>query len=81
MVASSGTAALYSMYAACGIGAGDEVIVPAYTFFAIATPLLHFAPGDYPRVEALHHTAFNSPSGIGTRTCRSSTATSKHCTK
>ncbi len=38
---SSGTAALYSMYASCGIGPGDEVIVPAYTFFATVTPLLH----------------------------------------
>nr|WP_218003367.1 DegT/DnrJ/EryC1/StrS family aminotransferase [Nocardia transvalensis] len=37
----SGTAALYSMYAACGIGPDDEVIVPAYTFFATVTPLLH----------------------------------------
>lgn len=64
ILTSSGTAALYSMYAACGIGPGDEVIVPAYTFFATATPLLHLGatpvladcdpsgnldPGDVPR--------------------------------
>ena len=41
LLTSSGTAALYSMYAACGIRAGDEVIVPAYTFFATVTPLFH----------------------------------------
>lgn len=41
VLTSSGTAALYSMYAACGLGPGDEVIVPAYTFFATVTPLLH----------------------------------------
>lgn len=38
---SSGTAALYSMYTAVGIGPGMEIIVPAYTFFATVTPLLH----------------------------------------
>lgn len=41
LLTSSGTAALHSMYAACGIGAGDEVVVPAYTFFATVTPLFH----------------------------------------
>jgi perosamine synthetase len=41
VLTSSGTAALHSMYAAAGLRAGDEVIVPAYTFFATATPLLH----------------------------------------
>ncbi|SNR74255.1 dTDP-4-amino-4,6-dideoxygalactose transaminase [Haloechinothrix alba] len=41
VLTSSGTAALHSMYAACGLGTGDEVIVPAYTFFATVTPLLH----------------------------------------
>jgi perosamine synthetase len=41
VLTSSGTAALHSLYAACRIGPGDEVIVPAYTFYATATPLLH----------------------------------------
>ena len=41
VLTSSGTAALHSMYAACDLGPGDEVIVPAYTFFATVTPLLH----------------------------------------
>jgi perosamine synthetase len=41
VLTSSGTAALYSMDAACRIGPHDEIIVPAYTFFASVTPLLH----------------------------------------
>lgn len=38
---SSGTAALHALYSAAGIGAGDEVIVPAWTFHATASPLFH----------------------------------------
>jgi len=41
VLTSSGTAGLFSAYAACGIQPGDEVIVPAYTFLATATPLFH----------------------------------------
>ncbi len=36
----SGTAALHSAYFAVGVGPGDEVIVPSYTFFATAAPVL-----------------------------------------
>jgi perosamine synthetase len=35
----NGTSALFSMYYGASIGYGDEVIVPAYTFFATASPL------------------------------------------
>ncbi|MCS0635055.1 aminotransferase class I/II-fold pyridoxal phosphate-dependent enzyme [Streptomyces sp. LP05-1] len=38
---SSGTAALHAMYAAARVDAGDEVIVPAWTFHATASPLFH----------------------------------------
>jgi dTDP-4-amino-4,6-dideoxygalactose transaminase len=41
VLTSSGTAALHSTYAASFIEPGDEVIVPAYTFPATATPMLH----------------------------------------
>lgn len=40
LVTSSGTSSLHSMYVAAGLQTGDEVIMPAYTFFATATPLL-----------------------------------------
>jgi dTDP-4-amino-4,6-dideoxygalactose transaminase len=39
LLTSSGTAALHSMYVAADLGPGDEVVCPAYTFFATATPL------------------------------------------
>jgi perosamine synthetase len=38
---SSGTAAIHTALAALDIGPGDEVIVPAHTFIASATPVLH----------------------------------------
>ncbi|MGH3773349.1 MAG: aminotransferase class I/II-fold pyridoxal phosphate-dependent enzyme [Pseudonocardiaceae bacterium] len=41
VLTSSGTAALHSTYVASFIEPGDEVIVPAYTFLATVTPLLH----------------------------------------
>ncbi|MGH6884545.1 MAG: DegT/DnrJ/EryC1/StrS family aminotransferase, partial [Geminicoccales bacterium] len=37
----SGTTAIHTTLAALDIGAGDEVIVPAHTFIASATPVLH----------------------------------------
>ncbi|MCP2330937.1 DegT/DnrJ/EryC1/StrS family aminotransferase [Actinoalloteichus caeruleus] len=41
VLTSSGTAAVHSTYAATCVEPGDEVIVPAYTFLATATPLFH----------------------------------------
>jgi perosamine synthetase len=37
----SGTAALHAALAACGVGPGDEVIVPALTFFSTVTAVIH----------------------------------------
>jgi perosamine synthetase len=41
LATSSGTAALHMALAALNIGPGDEVIVPAYTFLASASCILH----------------------------------------
>ena len=38
---SSGTSALYAALVACGIGPGDEVIVPSHTFFASIEAVIH----------------------------------------
>lgn len=40
LLCSSGTLAIHSMYVAAGLKDGDEVICPAYTFFATVTPLM-----------------------------------------
>jgi dTDP-4-amino-4,6-dideoxygalactose transaminase len=40
LLMSSGTATLHSAFFAVGVKPGDEVIVPAYTFFASAGPIL-----------------------------------------
>jgi len=37
----SGTSAIHTVLAALDIGPGDEVVVPAHTFIASATPVLH----------------------------------------
>src|SRR5664280_2268100 len=37
----NGTVALAAMYLACGLGLGDEVIVPSLTFISSATSVLH----------------------------------------
>jgi dTDP-4-amino-4,6-dideoxygalactose transaminase len=39
LLTNSGTTALYSVYVGAGLKEGDEVICPAYTFFATVTPL------------------------------------------
>ena len=41
LVTNSGTSALHMAVAASGLGPGDEVIVPAFTFLATATAVLH----------------------------------------
>lgn len=40
VLCNSGTNAIHSMFVAANLGEGDEVICPAYTFFATVTPLL-----------------------------------------
>lgn len=40
LLCNSGTTAIHSMFVAAGLKEGDEVICPAYTFFATVTPLL-----------------------------------------
>ncbi len=41
VVTSSGTTAIHTALIGLGVGPGDEVIVPAHTFIASATPVLH----------------------------------------
>jgi len=41
LVCNSGTSALFGAFEGLRLGPGDEVIVPAYTFFATASPLMY----------------------------------------
>lgn len=59
---SSGTAAVYAGIAACGIGLGDEVIVPPYTFLATIEAVM-FA-GAVPVFAEIDETICLSPESI-----------------
>lgn len=59
---SSGTAALSIALAACGVGAGDEVIVPPFTFVATIEAVLH--AGAAPVFGEIDDTLCLDPDGI-----------------
>ena len=59
---SSGTAALSTAMAACGVGAGDEVIVPPFTFVATIESVL--MAGAIPVFADIDETLCLSPEGI-----------------
>jgi 8-amino-3,8-dideoxy-alpha-D-manno-octulosonate transaminase len=59
---SSGTAALSMALAACGVGAGDEVIVPPFTFVATIEAVLH--AGAVPVFAEIDDTLCLDPNGI-----------------
>ncbi len=59
---SSGTAALQTAFAAAGIGAGDEVIVPPFTFVASVEAV--FMAGAIPVFAEIDETLCLSPEGI-----------------
>lgn len=61
----SGTAALHTALAACGIGAGDEVIVPPFTFVATIESVL--AIGAVPVFAEIDKTLCLDPNDIAAR--------------
>jgi len=63
-VCSSGTAALSTALAACGIGAGDEIILPPFTFVADLETVL-FA-GAVPVFAEIDHTLCLDPQSVET---------------
>jgi dTDP-4-amino-4,6-dideoxygalactose transaminase len=63
LAVSSGTAALHTALMACGVGAGDEVIVPVLTHAATALAVLH--QGARPRFVDVHPETWNlDPQGV-----------------
>ena len=59
---SSGTAALGIALAACGIGSGDEVVVPPFTFVATVEAVLH--AGAVPIFAEIDETLCLEPAGV-----------------
>jgi perosamine synthetase len=57
----NGTTALAAIFLACGIGPGDEVIVPSMTFISSATSVLHV--GSLPVFADIHPDTFNIDPG------------------
>jgi 8-amino-3,8-dideoxy-alpha-D-manno-octulosonate transaminase len=62
---SSGTAALSIALAACGVGAGDEVIIPAFTFVASVEAIL--TAGAIPVFAEIDETLCLDPAAISAR--------------
>ena len=58
----SGTAALSTALAACGIGCGDEVVVPPFTFVATIEAILH--AGAVPIFADIDETLCLGPSAV-----------------
>lgn len=63
LLCSNGTAALSIALAACGIGAGDEVIIPPFTFIATAEAVL--TAGAVPVFADIDETLCLDPDSIG----------------
>ncbi len=61
-VCSSGTAAVFTALAACGVGAGDEVIVPPFTFVADIEAVLWL--GAIPVFAEMDETLCLAPAGV-----------------
>jgi perosamine synthetase len=62
----NGTVALAAMHLAAGIGPGDEVIVPSFTFFSTCTSVLHV--GATPVFADIEPTTFNlDPADVARR--------------
>jgi perosamine synthetase len=69
MITNSGTAAISCAYFSLGLGPGDEVIVPTYTFAAVVTPLLRI--GATPVLaDSEGETENASPNSIGEKVTR-----------
>ena len=64
LMVNSGTSALACGLAGLGVGPGDEVIVPGYTY--IATPAAVVAVGAVPVIAEIDNSLGNGPSRLGT---------------